>query len=216
MNDSTIIFDFENTLENERATYNRIKEKEITERLDFFRKNKVEQSLHDFLDGRFWGLFLLLASMFTAFSFSLVVSFLSILLFHSVGITLVSWVLGMLSGVPLSFSLFGKVKVKAKNKRKIKWFNKLSKDMDGKPNFFDESFLSSTASPELIVAFEKEMGRQYLVELYVANNGEELTNQMLVVHFNKKDRIAKEEANLRILYEDCIKKVEDKHLLCAK
>jgi hypothetical protein len=60
------------------------------------------------------------------------------------------------------------------------------------------------------------MGRQYLIDMYVANNGDELTNEMLVDHFNKRDNIAQEENNLRILYEDCIKKVEDKHLLCAK
>jgi len=216
MDGSTAIFDFEKMLENERAKYNRMKEKEIMERIDFLEKNKIEQNAHYFLETRFWGLFLLLSLMLTTLSVSLIVVFLTKLLFHSFGATVFSSFLGVLLGAWLSILLFEKVKVKAKDKYEVKKLKKLRKNMNSKPDFFDESFLSSTASPELIVAFEKEMGRQYLIEMYVANNGEELTNQMLMDHFNKRDRIAQEENNLRILYEDCIKKVEGKHLFCAK
>lgn len=216
MNGSTAIFDFEKILENEKAAHNSKKEKEIIENLDFYEKNKVEQSLYRFLNDRFFGMAFLLSSAFISFSLGFILFFLTILLFDSIGVTLVSWMLGTFLGIPLSFSLSEKVKVKAKNKYEVKWFKKLRENMNNKPDFFDESFLSSTASPELIVAFEKEMGRQYLIEMYVANNGEELTNQILVDHFNKRDKIAQEETNLRLLYEDCIKKVEDKHLLCAK
>ncbi len=217
MNGSTAIFDFEKILENERSNYNNLKEKEILEKIDFLEKNKVEQSLLGFFDRNVFTAFsAIIFLLFLTCSFSLMVGRLTNLLFHSVGATGVSLLLGLFSGAFLSVSLFEKIKIKAKDKREIKRLKKLSKKMNSEPNFSDESFLSSTASPELIVAFEKEMGRQYLIEMYVSNNGEELNNQCLVDHFNKRDELAQEETNLRILYEDCIKKVEDKHSLCMR
>lgn len=217
MNGSTAIFDFEKILENEKSNYNNLKEKEILEKINFLEKNKVEQSLLDFFSSNIFEIFAaIILLMFMACSFSLMVSGLANLLFDSAWATATSCVLGIFSGTFLSVSLFEKIKIKAKDKREIKRLKKLIKNMDGKHNFFDESFLLSTASPELIVAFEKEMGRQYLIEMYVSNNREELTNQMLVDHFNKRDELAQEETNLRILYEDCIKKVEDKHSLCMQ
>jgi hypothetical protein len=135
MNGSTAISDFENILENEKANYNCIKEKEVMESLNFYEKNKVEQSLYSFLNHRFFGIPFFLSAMFISFSLGFILFFLTILLFHSVGVTLVSWMFGTFLGIPLSFSLFEKVKVKAKNKYEVKWFKQMSQNIDGKHNF---------------------------------------------------------------------------------
>lgn len=213
MNDSTGLSNFEKMLENKKAHHRGVNEKEMLEKIDFLEKNKVGQSVLDFLQDRVWDCVIALILVCMASLFGLYLGLLTNLLFHSVITTCVLSVLGTFPGGLLSICILGSVKINARDKGEIK---KLKEDLSGKSDFFDESFLSSIASPELIVAFEKEMGRQYLIELYVANNGEDLTNGMLVEHFNKKDKIKEEETKLRILYEDCIKKVEDKHLLCAK
>lgn len=214
MNDSTTIFDFEKILENERAAHNSKKEKEMLENIDFLENNKQKQSIYDFLHDRIFDSVLASTIIIIGLSFGLILAFLSQLLL-GFSVLASSCLLMPVSFLGVFFAdfLLERVEIKAKNKGRIE---ELKAELGRKNDFLNECFLSYVASPELIVAFEKEMGRQYLIEMYVANNGEELTNQMLMDHFNKKDTIAQEENNLRLLYEDCIKKVEDKHLLCAK
>lgn len=206
---STAIFDFEKTLENERAKYSRIKEKEITEQIDFLEKNKIQQNAHYFLETRFWGFFLFLSLILTTLSVNSIVFFLTKLLFHSVAATVSSSVLGVLLGAGLSILIFKKVKIKAKDKYEIKKLKELRKNINNKPDFFDESFLSSTASPELMVAFKKEMGKQALVEAYLLNEGLELSNGDLLDYYKKHSgHDCHENTEFHLLYEDCIQKAE--------
>jgi len=207
MNSSTAIFDFEKILEKERADHNSKKEKEMLENIDFLENNKQEQSISDFLYDRFFDSVLASIIIIIGLSFGLILAFLShLLLDFSVLASSCLLVPVSFLGVFFVDDLLERVKIKAKNKGRIE---ELKAELGRKNDFLNECFLSCVASPELIVAFKKEMGKQALVEAYLLNEGLELSNGDLLDYYKKHSGYdCHENTEFHLLYEDCIQKAE--------
>lgn len=198
---------FKIIFERDREDYKDERGREIIKEIDFYKKNKVKIKVADFLNNRFpndFIQFFLILGIFIPVN--LLMSSIIYLLFKTQVAVAVAVSLSILLCSALSFVSLHLVSIKAKDKEKIE---KLEGYFEPENNFFNNEFMRMPASQDLLSAFKNEMGKQALIEAYVANKGQELSNEQIIAYYEKLDN---EDINknkeFRLLYEDCIQKAE--------
>lgn len=194
---------FKIILERDKEDYRDEKGREIIKEIDFYKKNKVKINFMDFLNNQFPSLIIqFFLALGVIISSSVLLGSIVYLLFRSDKAALLS----ILPAFILSLIFLSCLSIKAKDKEKIE---KLESYFEPGNNFFSNGFMEMPASQDLLGAFKKEIGKQALIEAYVANKGEELNNEQIIAYYEKlESEDINKNKEFRLLYEDCIQKVE--------
>lgn len=194
---------FKIILERDKEDYRDEKGREIIKEIDFYKNNKVKMKVVDFLNNRFPNDFIQFFLILVVFiPVNLLMCSIMYLLFK----TQMAVSLSILLTSIISFVSLHLVSIKAKDKEKI---DNLESYFDQENNFLNDEFMKMPASQDLLGAFKKEMGKQALIEAYVANKGEGLSNEQIIAYYEKlESEDLDKNKEFRLLYEDCIKKVE--------
>lgn len=194
---------FKIILERDKEDYRDKKGREIIKEIDFYKNNKVKIKVAAFLNNRFPDDFI---QFFLVLGIFIPVNLLMCGIMYLLFKSQVAVALSILLCSTLSFVSLHLVSIKAKDKEKIE---NLESYFDPENNFFNNGFMEMPASQDLLGAFKKEMGKQALIEAYVANKGEELSNEQIIACYEKlESEDMNKNKEFRFLYEDCIKKVE--------
>ncbi|MDI6975970.1 hypothetical protein [Serratia sp. Se-RSBMAAmG] len=194
---------FKIILERDKEDYKDEKGREIIKEIDFYKKNKVKIKFMDFLNNQFPNVLIqFFLALGVVISSNVLLCAIIYLLFRSIEAVNLSilpvFVLSLISLIYLS--------IKAKDKEKIE---KLESYFEPRNNFFNNGFMEMPASQDLLGAFKKEMGKQALIEVYVANKGKEPSNEQIIAYYEKlESEDLYKNKEFRLLYEDCIQKAE--------
>lgn len=194
---------FKIILERDKEDYRDEKGREIIKEIDFYKNNKVKIKVAAFLNNRFPDDFI---QFFLVLGIFIPVNLLMCGIMYLLFKSQVAVALSILLCSTLSFVSLHLVSIKAKDKEKIE---NLESYFDSENNFFNNGFMEMPASQDLLSAFKKEMGKQALIEVYVANKGKKPSNEQIIAYYEKlESEDLDKNKEFRLLYEDCIQKAE--------